>query len=166
MKKYSDIVSGAVLFVLAAVYYAMATQIKQYNSGLPGIITSDFIPKVYGIAVMVLSAILIFRGIRDLKKARAQEAGETEEASRFPVDPAIILVFLLLVIYVALLDTVGFTIMSTLFVLGLSYILLPKEKRTPKTCVAVFVVALVFSVAITLIFVKGFSLTLPMGVLG
>ena len=163
MKKYSDIISGAVLFVLAAVYYAMATQIKQYNSGLPGIITSDFIPKVYGIAVMVLSAILIFRGIRDLKKARAQEAGET---SRFPVDPAIILVFLLLVIYVALLDTVGFTIMSTLFVLGLSYILLPKEKRTPKTCVAVFVVALVFSVAITLIFVKGFSLTLPMGVLG
>ena len=113
MKKYSDIISGAVLFVLAAVYYAMATQIKQYNSGLPGIITSDFIPKVYGIAVMVLSAILIFRGIRDLKKARAQEAGETEEASRFPVDPAIILVFLLLVIYVALLDTVGFTIMST-----------------------------------------------------
>ena len=59
MKKYSDIISGAVLFVLAAVYYAMATQIKQYNSGLPGIITSDFIPKVYGIAVMVLSAILI-----------------------------------------------------------------------------------------------------------
>ena len=48
MKKYSDIISGAVLFVLAAVYYAMATQIKQYNSGLPGIITSDFIPKVYG----------------------------------------------------------------------------------------------------------------------
>lgn len=32
MKKYSDIISGAVLFVLAAVYYAMATQIKQYNS--------------------------------------------------------------------------------------------------------------------------------------
>ena len=59
MKKYSDIISGAVLFVLAAVYYAMATQIKQYNSGLPGIVTSDFIPKVYGIAVMVLSAILI-----------------------------------------------------------------------------------------------------------
>ena len=166
MKKYSDIISGAVLFVLAAVYYVMATQIKQYNSGLPGIITSDFIPKVYGIAVMVLSAILIFRGIRDLKKARAQEAGETEEASRFPVDPAIILVFLLLVIYVALLDTVGFTIMSTLFVLGLSYLLLPKAKHTPKTCVAVFAVALPFSVAITLIFVKGFSLTLPMGILG
>ena len=101
MKKYSDIISGAVLFVLAAVYYAMATQIKQYNSGLPGIVTSDFIPKVYGVAVMVLSAILIFRGIRDLKKARAQEAGEPEEASRFPIDPAIVLVFLLLVIYVA-----------------------------------------------------------------
>ena len=32
--------------------------------------------------------------------------------------------------------------------------------------VAVVVVALVFSVAITLIFVKGFSLTLPMGILG
>ena len=162
MKKYSDIISGAVLFVLAAVYYVMATQIKQYNAGLPGTITSDFIPKVYGIAVMVLSAILIFRGIRDLKKAQVQETGEAEDRKRF----AIVLVFLLLVVYVALLDIVGFTIMSTLFVLGLSYILLPKEKRTPKTCVAVFVVALAFSVAITLIFVKGFSLTLPMGILG
>ena len=139
------------LFVLAAVYYVMATQIKQYNAGLPGTITSDFIPKVYGIAVMVLSAILIFRGIRDLKKAQVQETGEAEDRKRFPIDPAIVLVFLLLVVYVALLDTVGFTI---------------KEKRTPKTCVAVFVVALAFSVAITLIFVKGFSLTLPMGILG
>lgn len=166
MKKYSDIISGAVLFVLAAVYYVMATQIKQYNAGLPGTITSDFIPKVYGIAVMVLSAILIFRGIRDLKKAQVQETGEAQDRKRFPIDPAIVLVFLLLVVYVALLDTVGFTIMSTLFVLGLSYILLPKEKRTPKTCVAVFAVALAFSVAITLIFVKGFSLTLPMGILG
>ena len=90
MKKYSDIISGAVLFVLAAVYYAMATQIKQYNSGLPGIVTSDFIPKVYGVAVMVLSAILIFRGIRDLKKAQVQETGEAEDRKRFPIDPAIV----------------------------------------------------------------------------
>ena len=57
---------------------------------------------------------------------------------------------------------------ATIFTISneLPFIFQPKEKRTPKTCVAVFVVALVFSVAITLIFVKGFSLTLPMGVLG
>ena len=75
MKKYSDIISGAVLFVLAAVYYVMATQIKQYNAGLPGTITSDFIPKVYGIAVMVLSAILIFRGIRPEKSPGTGDGG-------------------------------------------------------------------------------------------
>ena len=55
MKKYSDIISGAVLFVLAAVYYVMATQIKQYNAGLPGTITSDFIPKVYVVLFLALT---------------------------------------------------------------------------------------------------------------
>ena len=168
MKKYRDILSGTVLFLLAAAYFVMAMDIKQYNAGQPGIITSDFIPKIYGIAVMALSAILVVRGVVQLKKDRRSGAdrGETAAGPRFPVQPEILLVFLLLVVYVALLPTVGFVIMSTLFILGLSCVLLPKHRRTPKYCLAVLAVAALFTAAITLIFVQGFSLTLPMGILG
>ena len=67
MKKYSEVISGVVLFALSTVYFWMAFGIKQFNAGKPGIVTSDFMPKIYGLSVMILSGILILRGIRDLK---------------------------------------------------------------------------------------------------
>lgn len=167
MKKYGELIGGVVVFMVAAVYFWMAFSIKKFGAGQPGIITSDVMPKIYGAAVMLLGAIQIFRGIRELK-APAAPAGpdEAETKGKFPVEPEILLTFLLLVVYVALLQTVGFVIMSILFVLGLSAILLPTEKRGKSSYLMILVVAVIFTVAITAIFVKGFNLTLPMGLLG
>lgn len=164
MKKYGELIGGVVVFMIAAVYFWMAFSIKKFNAGQPGIITSDVMPKIYGVAVMLLSAVLIFRGVREAKTPSAQEEQLSER--RFPVEPEILLTFLLLVVYVALLQTVGFVIMSILFVLGLSAILLPVEKRRGSSYLTILVVAVIFTVAITAIFVKGFNLTLPMGLLG
>lgn len=169
MKKYSEVIGGVVLFVLSAVYFAMAFGIKQFNAGQPGIVTSDFMPKIYGVAVMVLSAILILRGIRDLKADRQVEMGQEEVSGKkrkLPVEPEILLTFLFLILYVGLLESVGFIIMSVLFVMGIAYILLPYDKRTKKMYLIILVSGTIFTVAITLIFVKGFSLTLPMGIFG
>lgn len=167
MKKYGELIGGVVVFMVAAVYFWMAFSIKQFNAGQPGIITSDVMPKIYGAAVMLLSAVLIFRGIRELKAPAAPASQEEEQSGRrFPVEPEILLTFLLLVVYVALLQSVGFVIMSILFVLGLSAILLPTEKRRKSSYLIILVVAVIFTVAITAIFVKGFNLTLPMGLLG
>lgn len=164
MKKYSDVISGAILFILSTAYYVMALDIKQFNAGQTGIVTSDFMPKIYGAAVMLLSALLIVRGIRNIKKAAGLEDEVETGGRKFFVQLETLLVFLLLIVYVALLPTAGFIIMSILFVMGLSCLLLPKEKHGPKTYLAILAVATVFTVAITLIFVKGFSLTLPMGI--
>lgn len=170
MKKYSEIISGVVLFALSTVYFWMAFGIKQFNAGKPGIVTSDFMPKIYGLSVMILSGILILRGIRDLKAGRYPGAGEEPEGSnskwKLPVQPEILLTFLFLVLYVALLERVGFIIMSVLFILGIAYVLLPYDKRTKKMFLIVFVSGTVFTVAITMIFVYGFSLTIPMGIFG
>ena len=170
MKKYSEIISGVVLFALSTVYFWMAFGIKQFNAGKPGIVTSDFMPKIYGLSVMILSGILILRGIRDLKAGHYPGAGEEAEVSnskwKLPVQPEILLTFLFLVLYVALLESVGFIIMSVLFFLGIAYVLLPYDKRTKKMFLIVFVAGTVFTVAITMIFVYGFSLTIPMGIFG
>lgn len=166
MKKYGELIGGVVVFMIAAVYFWMAFSIKKFGAGQPGIITSDVMPKIYGISVMLLSAVLIFRGIRELKASTAPASQEEQTGRRFPVEPEILLTFLLLVIYVALLQSVGFVIMSVLFVLGLSAILLPTEKRRRSSYLTILVVAVIFTVAITAIFVKGFNLTLPMGLLG
>ncbi len=172
MKKYGEIISGAAVFLVAAIYYTMAFGIKQFGAGQPGIVTSDFMPKIYGAAVMVLSAIQMLRGMKDLKAVRnpgekeEKESQAAIETRKWPVEPEILLTFLLLIIYVALLRSVGFIIMSILFILGLSCILLPTEKHSPKTYFLIFIAGAAFTVAITLIFVQGFHLTLPMGILG
>jgi len=167
LKKYGELIGGAVVFVIAAVYFWMAFSIKQFGAGQPGIVTSDVMPKIYGTSVMLLSAVLIFRGVRALKTPSASEPqDESGSGRKLPVEPEILLTFLLLVVYVALLQQVGFVIMSILFVLGLSAILLPAEMRNKKNCLIILAVGVVFTTAITLIFVKGFHLTLPMGLLG
>lgn len=167
MKRYGELISGVVVFMIAAVYFWIAFSIKKFGAGQPGIITSDVMPKIYGAAVLLLSAVLIFRGIRGLKMSSAPDPQEDAQTGRkFPVEPEILLTFLLLVVYVALLQTVGFVIMSILFVLGLSTILLPAEKRCTRSYLTILAVAVIFTVAIAAIFVKGFHLTLPMGLLG
>lgn len=166
MKKYGELIGGIVVFIIAAVYFWMAFSIKQFNAGQPGIVTSDVMPKIYGTAVMLLSAVLIFRGVRELKAPASGTQEEAQPGRKFPVEPEILLTFILLLVYVALLQTVGFVIMSILFVLGMSAILLPTEKRSVKSYLVILVVGVVFTIAITLIFVKGFNLTLPMGLLG
>ena len=171
MKKYSEVISGVVLFVLSAVYFWMSFGIKKFNAGQPGIVTSDFMPKIYSAVVMILSAILTIRGVFDLKNGNYPGVGEEQESRensrwKLPIQPEILATFFLLVLYVAFLRSVGFVIMSILFAIGISYILLPREKRGRKTFLIIIAVSVVFTVVITLIFVCGFNLTIPMGVFG
>lgn len=167
MKKYREIIGGSVFFLFSAVYYAMSLQIKQFGAGQPGIITSDFLPKIYGIAVMILSAIQVLQGAVQLKAEQRAAAGGAEgKERRVPVEPEILLTFLLLLVYVGFLKSVGFLIMSVLFILGLTFLLLPRDQRGWKKFVKVLVIAVGFTVAIYLIFVQGFHLTLPVGILG
>ena len=94
MKKYSDVISGAILFILSTAYYVMALDIKKFNAGQTGIVTSDFMPKIYGAAVMLLSALLIVRGIRNIKKAAGPEDEVETGGRKFFVQPETLLVFL------------------------------------------------------------------------
>lgn len=169
MKKYREIIGGVVFFVFALAYFVMAFGIKQFGAGKPGIVTSDFMPKIYGGLILILSAIQILQGVWQLKTQHqllATDARTSGECGiKFQIEWEILLTFLLLVLYVGMLKTIGFLITSVLFILGLTFILLPKKQRGLKKFIEVLVIAVLFTVTIYLIFVKGFHLTLPVGIL-
>lgn len=163
MAKYRDVIGGCLFFIFAAVYYNMALGIHQFSAG-SGMVDSQFMPKVYGILLMILSAIQVLHGVYHIKKGDAEE----DEGNGLTVGEQIfsfVTSFLLLVIYVALLDSVGFIIMSALFITCMTMLLSTKEQRSGKKLLKIVAISVVFSVAVYLIFVQGFGLTLPDGIL-
>jgi putative tricarboxylic transport membrane protein len=74
-----------------------------------------------------------------------------------------VLTFALIGIYSALLPSVGFTIMSALYIFAQILILTPQERRSwlPALAVGFF-----FAVVIDFIFVKLIGVLLPKGILG
>lgn len=73
---------------------------------------------------------------------------------------------MLLIGYVGLLELVGFVIMSSIFIFLMTMWLLPKDQRNKKQIILTAIIAVVFASCVYLLFVKGFALTLPVGILG
>ena len=159
MKRYREIIGGSVFFLCATVYFVMAFGIKQFNDG---IISSDFIPKLYGGILMVLSVLQVLFGVMNFKR---QEL-EAEEENLIQMLTPVVLTFTLLIGYVSMLRSIGFVIMSSLFVFLMTCLLCPKDWRVPKRLLLIAVIGIGFSAAIYLIFTRGFALTLPAGILG
>lgn len=115
---------------------------------------ADFMPKLMSIAWIVLSALNLFHGLRE-------QEGEKESGSvkRFLVTLA------LLFVYIYLLDVIGFTLASILYVFAQTLLFVPKEKRSVKNYVLFAVVSVVLPIAINLLFQNVFSLILPEGML-
>ncbi|MDO4305463.1 MAG: tripartite tricarboxylate transporter TctB family protein [Eubacteriales bacterium] len=155
MKKYKEVISGTIIFIFAAVYFGIGLTIPEFNDGF---ISSDFMPKLYGIILMALSAVQIFMGAKGLKN----EGEDQKEGGSFLV-PEVVITFVFLVLYVALLNVLGFLFSTILFLLGMVTLFTPKEKRN---IIKIVLISVVFSVVVYLIFVKGFGLTLPEGFFG
>ena len=75
----------------------------------------------------------------------------------------VILSFLFLLIYILLLQPVGFIIMSALFIFAEAMVLTPKEKRKPLIAAIVCIVA---AVIVDFAFVNLLHVLLPAGILG
>jgi putative tricarboxylic transport membrane protein len=71
--------------------------------------------------------------------------------------------FFLLIVYVVLLGSVGFLIMTALYIFLQSWIITPKPKRRP---VKLAIIAGISSALIYSAFVFGLNLMLPAGILG
>ncbi len=163
----TNIVAGSVLALFAAVYFYFSFSIKPFHGLGATPLDSTFIPRLWGACLFLLSMSLVLRGVRE--RRRVEKSTEGAAARRFSL-PAfwrnnheVILTFIAIGVYTALLGPVGFTIMSALYIFFQAIVLSPPEKRNYKAAAAIAVVA---SVTIDYLFVVLLSVLLPKGILG
>ena len=115
-KGRNDLFSGIVLSAFSIAYLIGATRIK-----IPKMLSSSFlnassVPKLWGTLLLILGIILVIRGVRVMKAEKAAgNAPEKKTAAQMVKDfwsanRAVIEMFVVLLIYIALIQPVGFLI--------------------------------------------------------
>ncbi|GEL78004.1 tripartite tricarboxylate transporter TctB family protein [Tenuibacillus multivorans] len=141
---------GLILAILTAGYLYMSYQLPTYPY-IP--VDADAIPKTLGWLLLVLSIALFF--------AKDQDTEEQKAKRRIPKKDTLALlgVFLLAFIYITFFQTVGFIIMTALFVYFCSWFLGYKNH------IVNAIVSIAFPVALYSIFVYMLQIRLPQGIL-
>lgn len=157
-KKYGDMVVGVVFMVLGALLVIMAQMLPKSKVMEIG---PDFMPTVIGSVTFILAAILIFLSIKNFKMhVKELEHAEIPDCDYKRVISSIILVL----IYVFLLQPVGF-ILSTLVYLMLQMVVLsPDEERDAKHMIRLAVINVAFTLVVFFLFRYGFKIVLPAGI--
>ncbi|MDR1536323.1 MAG: tripartite tricarboxylate transporter TctB family protein [Planctomycetota bacterium] len=158
MARYRDIVSGLFMLGVGGFYFYYAFFIKKFSKAF---FNASMFPMILGIALIILSLAQIGYAARNIF---AGSNRKDAEAAR-PGTPGIFRVVLTLAalfIYLLGLRDLGFLIMTCFYVLIQILILTPKGKLSLPIAL---VLATVFPGAVYAIFVHGFQLMLPRGIL-
>lgn len=157
-KKYGDIVVGVFFMALSAIMMVMAQMLPKSKVMEIG---PDFMPMVIGAITFVLAAILTFLNVKNMKMRVAE------------IDPSkiddcdykrVLLSALLVLIYVFILQPVGF-IVSTLVFLPLQMLVLsPDDQRGKKQVIQLLIIDVIFTMVVFFLFRYGFKIVLPAGI--
>ena len=164
----TNIVAGSILSIFALTYLALSFQIQKFHGMGATPLNAAFIPRLWGVCLLLLSLSLVLRGYR-ARKAAAQKAVPKPWAGFSPIgickeNLEVILTFVAIGVYTAFLDLVGFTLMSAAYIFFQIIILTPASKKMNYPVAAI--VAITASVAIDYLFVVLLSVLLPTGILG
>ncbi|MDR3200098.1 MAG: tripartite tricarboxylate transporter TctB family protein [Spirochaetales bacterium] len=161
-----NIVSGAVLAFFSITVFMLSLNISTFTGLGAAPLGSAFIPRLWSVCLALLSFSLFFRGIRE--RTVYVKAGKIKpfvfKFSEFcRKHSEVILTFVSIAVYTALIGFVGFTIMSTLYLFAQILILTPAGKRN---FLAAGIVSVVVAVLVDYIFVSLLHVLLPRGILG
>ena len=152
---WEDVISGFVIFAIGLILFISSLSLPSGNELQMG---ADFMPKVVSGLLVVLGACFTITAFLKRNNAPANSGGFTRtELIRFTT------AFAFLFCYIFFLKSVGFIVMTTLYIIAQSWFITPKEKRRP---VFLVILAVSVSVIIYVIFVFGLKLMLPAGMLG
>lgn len=160
LKKYDGIISGGVLFAIALFILLASLNI---TTGADLSVGSDFMPKVISSLLLICSVILIFQGISK-SKIYKENIEEKEDNEKRELDyVGVILSLLSLFAYMLIFISLGFFISTILYLFVQIIIFTPKDKRK---LLKTAIISVVISLVIYVVFVHGFRLMLPAGILG
>jgi len=153
MKKYGDLICGAVCAGIAILIFAMSVQIGLRENAAIG---ADFLPKIVSVILLVFSVFLMVSGWR-----KSRVSGE--EAAEYPSNAGGVLIMAAaLIAYAYLLKPVGF-ILTTLAFLFLAFVLMSKKEETNYLKFAI--ISVVAVLVIYFVFTRVFSIRLPRGLI-
>ena len=172
--KWNKEMKTAVFFACFAVFYLiMTSQIPTMNLFSAAGLDSKSLPHVYGVVMLVLSALLFVSAWRKQKQSGVQEAPKkpvtmvTVFGRQVPRKPLYLtLSILLFAFYAATYISLGFILSGIIYLGCMICLLTPSDKRSKKTFAFEWVFSVVFVVALYEIFTRALSMMLPRGILG
>ena len=167
-----ELLVGVIFLIVGVAYFALAFTIPSYDAyGGSSVVDSSFVPKVIGALMTVLSVLQLVFSLRAGKNPppAAPSAKPTEEDGTFKVEDwdddtkALIAIFAILIVYMALMSVLGFLISSALFLFATMMLLTPKQKRKLPVIV---ILSVIVAIGVYYLFVYGLDMVLPAGILG
>lgn len=158
-KKYNDLILGVVMLAFTLFYFIMTLQIPRKGQT----IDATFIPFILCFMLAAVGVFQVVKGMAAYKSYDESSYVAPKEEDKLDVGTVVKTVGLI-ILYVLPLNTVGFVIMSALY-LFFQFIVLTPE-RLEKNYVKYGIIAVLSSVIIFTIFRYGFDLMLPAGILG
>lgn len=154
-KEIKNIGIGLFFLLVGAVLFISAQGIKAGGEMAQG---ADFLPKLLSGVLAIFGVLtIIFEGFKTADKQKKISFPGKKQLFGFFVS------FLCLFLYIVLLKSVGFLIMTALYVFFQSWLITPKTKKRP---VRLAIISVIFSVVVYAIFVFALNLILPAGILG
>ncbi|MBR6113689.1 MAG: tripartite tricarboxylate transporter TctB family protein [Oscillospiraceae bacterium] len=166
-KQYKlDIIPGIVLSLFAAFYLLQVPKIVEFKGLGSTPLTNRFVPYLWGGALLLLSLWILVRGIIRRKKYLAEggRADKNSFAEAVSDKREVIASFISLTIYVALMGSVGFVIMTLIYVFVQILILTPRE-NWKKTYLPALITAAAAAGILFYVFRYLLNVLLPVGVL-
>ncbi|MDT4763091.1 tripartite tricarboxylate transporter TctB family protein [Sphaerochaeta sp. PS] len=144
---------GAFSIILGVAMYLASFGIRDFAAVGVG---ATFFPRLASLGFVILGALLILQVLRGPKPL-------PEAKSPTKRNYSIVLSMVLLVIFLALLESLGYIICSALYIFFQILILAPEKK---KNYVLYGIISVISSLATYLLFVRVFQVMIPSGILG
>lgn len=156
IKKYGDIIASIFIIAVAVLVFVLSFSIEQFEVSGVG---AQFLPQVVSILFLLLGVILLKDG---LKKSKTITITDKDKNSLADIN-AVMYTLVLLIVYVALLNSVGYLIMTTVY-LFLQFIIVSSKDKI--NLVLFGILSVVVSLSTYYLFLLAFNVILPSGILG
>ncbi|QGZ31247.1 tripartite tricarboxylate transporter TctB family protein [Stutzerimonas stutzeri] len=157
--KRKELLVGA-LMLGAGLFYLFLT----INLPRKGFIDASTVPYVLSVGLCLLGALQLLTAARATHPPAAASDPDAEPSDETPADyPTVFKTLGLIAVYVALMQKVGFPIMTVLYLYAQFIVITPRERKVNH--IAYIVIAVVSSAVIFVTFRQGFDLMLPTGFL-